>query len=92
MSAEAAMMLEESLMAGRDIRPFGPPVHEHGRPAGLLGILRSRAEVDPERPLTLELQSSGWRAFAPLPVAVVLRRSGDLSEAKRTRSHLELGR
>ena len=76
--------------AGRDVRPFGCSVHEHGRPVGLAEPDGSEAPTSTEKDFDLGLKSLGWCGFAPLPV--VLRRSGDLSEEPRTRSHLELGR
>ena len=62
--------------AGAGLRPLGSPVHEHGRPVGLADPDGFGSEVHVERPLTLThvgVAPSG-------ALAVVLRRSGDLSE------------
>ena len=51
-------------------------------PDGSAGASFDKKDFDPE-----EIEGG-----APGSLAVVLRRSGDLSEEPRTRSHLELGR
>ena len=92
MSAEAAMIFKKSLMAGGSVRSLGCPPNDRRRPVGLAGSCDpARIEAD-EKDVDLGAAKFRVEALPPLPVAVVLRRSGDWSEEPRTRSHLELGR
>ena len=76
--------------AGGNVRSLGCSMHEHGRPVGLADPDGSEgANFNKKDPLSLNQK---FRLVPLGTLAVVLRRSGDLSEAKRTRSHLELGR
>jgi hypothetical protein len=78
-------------MAGRDVRPFGLSAPWVRRPVGLAEPDGSEGANFDEKDFDLGALNK-FRVEAEASLAVVLRRSGDLSEEPRTRSHLELGR
>jgi hypothetical protein len=82
------MIIELASDAGGNVRSLGCPPNDRRRPFGLRKKLAGMRLVWKDLLILKQVQGG---AVAPLPV-VVLRRSGDLSEAKKTRSHLELGR
>ena len=64
------MIFELASDAGRDVRPFGYPVHGHGRPVGLAGSAIPDGRLDETDPL---LAASGCPS---LPDRQVRQRDG----------------
>ena len=79
--------------AGADLRPLGFAPRGRSAWRTLAGPMRLGAKKPGKDLVGKDLfdwePMSRWRRARPCPV---LRRSGDLSEEPRTRSHLELGR